>query len=210
MGKLTAATAKSLSKRALHSDGATLYLNVAAGGSKSWIQRVTIDGRRRDLGLGPYPAVSLAQARRCAADNRAAIADGHDPLAEKRRAALPTFRQSAELTFEATRPRWRNAKHTKNWMQGLAKYAFPVIGDLRVDRILREDVLRILTPIWTTRPETARKLRGRIRVTLRWCQAHGYVESNVAGEGIDGALPSMPRGAARWRAGEPLLNPVTP
>ena len=161
MGKLTAATAKSLSKPGLHGDGATLYLNVATGDSKSWIQRVTIDGRRRDLGLGPYPAVSLAQARRRAADNRAAIADGRDPLAEKRRAALPTFRQAAELTFEATRPRWRNAKHTTNWMQGLAKYAFPVIGDLRVDRIVREDVLRILTPIWTTRPETARKLRGR-------------------------------------------------
>ena len=158
MGKLTAATAKSLSKPGLHDDGATLYLNLAAGGSKSWIQRVTIDGRRRDHGLGPYPAVSLAQARRRAADNRAAIADGRDPLAEKRRAALLTLRQAAEMTFEATRPRWHNAKHTKNWMQGLEKYAFPVIGDLRVDRILREDVLRILTPIWATRPETARKL----------------------------------------------------
>ena len=81
MGTLTAATAKSLSKPGMHGDGATLYLNVAAGGSKSWIQRVTIDGRRRDLGLGPYPAVSLAQARRRAAHNRAAIADGRDPLA---------------------------------------------------------------------------------------------------------------------------------
>ena len=200
MGTLTAATAKSLSKPDLHGDGATLYLNVAAGGSKSWIQRVTIDGRRRDLGLGPYPAVSLAQARRRAAHNRAAIADGRDPLAEKRRAALPTFRQAAELTFEATRPRWRNAKHTKNWMQGLAKYALPVIGGLRVDRILREDVLRILTPIWATRPETARKLRGRIRSTLRWCQAHGFVDRNVAGEGIDGALPAMPRVASHFRA----------
>ena len=85
-------------------------------------------------------------------------------------------------------------------MQALAKYAFPIIGDLRVDRITREDVLRILTPIWATRPETARKLRGRVRATLRWCQAHGYVESNVAGEGIDGALPAMPRVAAHFRA----------
>ena len=138
---------------------------------------MTIDGRRRDLGLGSYPAVSLAQARRRAADNRAAIADGRDPLAEKRRAALPTFRQAAELTFEATRPRWRNAKHTKNWMQGLEKYAFPVIGDLRVDRILREDVLRILTPIWATRlsdlsdfpapPQSGRALSARPAATRK-------------------------------------------
>ena len=81
----------------------------------------------------------------------------------------------------------------------MAKYAFPIIGDLRVDRIVREDVPRILTTIRETRPETARRLRGRIRATLRWCQAHGYVESNVAGEGIDGALPTMPRVAARFR-----------
>ena len=80
------------------------------------------------------------------------------------------------------------------------KRAFPVIGDMPVDRIGREDVLRILTPVWTEKPEIARKLRERIRATLRWCQAHGYVDANMAGEAIAGALPAMPRIKAHFRA----------
>ena len=80
------------------------------------------------------------------------------------------------------------------------KYAFPVVGNVTVNQIGREDVLRILTPVWTSRPETARRLRQRIRAVLRWCEAHGYVEHNVAGESIAGALPVMPRIRAHFRA----------
>ena len=167
MAKLTAAKVKGLSKPGMHGDGATLYLNIAAGGSKSWIQRIVIDGKRHDLGLGPYPVVGLAEARRRAFANRVAIAEGRDPLAEKRRTRVPTFREAAVRTFEANRPRWRNNKSVSNWMQPMEKRAFPVIGDLRVNKIGREEVLRILTPIWTAKPEIARKLRQRIRATLR-------------------------------------------
>ena len=92
MGKLTTAGVRVASRPGLHGDGATLYLAVAPGGSKSWIQRVTVDGRRRDIGLGGYPADSLAKARHRAMANCVAIADGIDPLAEKRRANTPTFR----------------------------------------------------------------------------------------------------------------------
>ena len=186
MEKLTTAGAKSLSKPGMYRAETTLYLNVAKGGSKSWIQRIAIGGRRHDIGLGPFPVIGLAEARRRAFANRVAIAEGRDPLADRRKAKVPTFREAAVKTFEANRPRWRNTKTTANWMQGMEKRVFPVIGDLPVDRIGREDVLRILTPVWTAKPEIARKLRERIRATLRWAQAHGHVENNVAGEAIAG------------------------
>ena len=112
----------------------------------------------------------------------------------------PTFQQAAEQTFEANRPRWRNAKVVTTWLQQLERHAFPVIGDMPVDRIGREDVLRVLTPIWTKKPEIARKLRQRIRATLRWAEAHGFVEANPAGEAIDGALPTMPAVRQHFRA----------
>ena len=200
MGKLTVAKLKSLSRPGLHGDGGTLYLHVSPRGSKSWIQRLTIDGKRRDLGLGGFPLVGLAEAREKAFDNRRAVAQGRNPLAEKRRAKMPIFREAAQRTFEANRPRWRNAKVAKNWMQQLERHAFPHLGEMRVDRIGREDVLAVLTPIWTAKPEIARKLRQRIRTTLQWCQAHGYVEHNMAGEAISGALPAMPSVKAHFRA----------
>ena len=204
MGNLTAAKAKSLSKPGMHGDGEGLYLSVSRSGSRSWVQRISIDGRRREIGLGSFPAIGLAQARGLAAANRTAVAEGRDPLAEKRetkrKAAIPTFREAAKRTFEANRPRWRNGKHTVSWWQTLERHAFPILGDMPVDRIGREDMLQVLTPIWSVRMETARRVRQRIRTILRWCMAHGYVEHNAAGEAIDGALPPMPRLRAHLRA----------
>ena len=191
MAKLTAAAVRRALVPGRYGDGDTLYLNVTPTGTKSWIQRIVIDGRRHDIGLGAYPLISLAHARERAIENRLAIANGRNPLAEKRRTRIPTFRKAAEATFQANLPRWRDGKTAKNWMQGMEKRAFPVIGDMRVDRIGRQDVLRILKPVWTTHPEVARKLRQRIRATLQWCQAHGHVDQNVAGEAINGALPVM-------------------
>ena len=191
---------RAASKPGRYSDGDTLFLMVAKGGSKSWVQRITIDGRRHDIGLGCFPLISLSTARERAMSNRLAVANGRDPLADKKRAKTPTFRNAAQATFEANKPRWRDGKTARNWIRGMQKRAFPVIGDMRVDRIGREDVLRILKPVWTAHPEVARKLRQRIRTTLQWCQAHGYVEQNVAGEAIDGALPAMPAVKAHHRA----------
>ncbi|MYB31834.1 MAG: tyrosine-type recombinase/integrase [Acidobacteria bacterium] len=200
MGTLTVARAKSLSEPGLHRADPTLYLRIAPGGSKSWVQRLTIEGRRHDLGLGGFPLVTLAEARAKAYENRRLARSGGDPLAAKRRAKTPTFRQAASRTCDALRPRWRNHKHATDWMATLERHAYPVIGDMSVDRIRREDVLRTLTPIWTRRPETARRVRQRMRAVLRWCWAHGYVSENVAGEGIDGALPKMPAVRQHFRA----------
>ena len=142
----------------------------------------------------------MAEAREKAFENRKAARAGIDPLAAKRRSKIPTFREAAEKTFEASRPRWRNAKVEKNWMQQLQRYALPALGDMRIDRIGREDVLRVLTPIWAAKPETGRKVRQRIRAIMAWAQAHGYIEHNVAGDAIAGALPTMPAVKEHFRA----------
>ena len=182
----------------------TLYLRVAPGGSKQWVQRIMIQGRRHDLGLGPFPLITLAAARRKAMENRLAVYEGGNPLAEKRaakkRAAIPTFRQAAQETYAVLRPRWRNAKVAANWMQQLERHAFKRLGDLPVDRIGRKEVLAVLSPIWTAKPETARRVRRHIKATLQWCMAHGHVTRNAAGEGIDGALPKMPAVKSHFRA----------
>ena len=198
--KLSAIEASSLKTPGFYRAGQTLYLRISSSGTKSWIQRIIIQGKRRDIGLGSYPTVSLAEARELALRNRKLARAGGDPHAEMRKTNMPTFQEAAEKTFESNRPRWRNGKHVYNWMQGMRKYVFPAIGDLRVDHIGREQVLRILTPIWSKRPGTARKLRQRIRTVFSWCQAHGYIEHNVAGEVINGALPAMPTVKANFRA----------
>ena len=200
MARLTAARVKAISKPGMHGDGNGLYLRVTGSGSRSWMQRIVIHGRRRDMGLGSYPAVGLAEARALALANKALVGAGRDPLSERRRADVLTFRDAARKVYEANLPRWRNGKHTTNWWGSLERHAFPVIGDTPVDRIRRGDVLAVLEPIWSTRPETARRVRQRIRAILRWCEAHDYCASNAAGEALDGALPPMPRLKAHHRA----------
>ena len=183
-----------------HHDGRGLFLRVYKSGSRCWVLRLTVDGRRREIGLGGWPAVSLADARRKAFEHRATAADGRDPLADKRRADVPTFRDAAKVVWQANRARWRNERTGALWWASLENHAFAIIGDMAVDRITQSDVLGCVEPIWTTRTETARKVRQRIRTVLRWCQAHGYVTLNVAGEVIDGALPPMPRVKSHFRS----------
>jgi hypothetical protein len=141
MGKLTAAMVRGLSVPGRYGDGGTLFLRIAPGGSKSWVQRLTIGRKRRDIGLGGWPLVTLAEAREYAFENRRLARRGGDPLADKRRLAAPTFEQAALLTFEANRARWRHVKTATNWTGSMAKYAYPVFGDRHVDQIGREDVL---------------------------------------------------------------------
>ena len=185
----------------MHGDGDGLYLRVAYTGAKSWAFRATIDGKRRELGLGSYPTVPLARARLQATELRLAVSKGRNPLAEKRnRAAVPTFRLAAERVHAISYPRWRSQKHADDWWATLERHAFPELGDLRVDRIDRFAVLNVLTPIWTKTPETARRVRQRIRAVMRWAMAHGHIDDNPAGEVIDGALPAMPKIRAHLRA----------
>ena len=190
---LTALKTKALSEPGRHHDGRGLYLQIAKTGAKSWLLRISIDGRRRDIGLGGYPAVSLAAARQAADAHRATVAGGGDPLADKRREAVPSFEEAARKLHMMLAPRFRSAKHSAEWIASLDRDAFARLGKMPLDRIDRRDVLAVLTPIWTAKPESARRLRQRVRAVLRWAMGHGYVEHNAAGEAIDGALPSMPR-----------------
>ena len=206
MGKLTALAARALGKPGRHGDGGGLYLNVAASGSKSWVQRIVIHGRRRDMGLGPYPAVSLARARSIAHDNRTAVAEGRDPVAEKREAArrrapsIPTFAQAAARVIELRRPTWSNAKHAAQWQSTLQTYAFPLVGHVAVDAITAADVMDALTPIWTSKPETASRVRQRMETVMDWAVAQGYRLDNPAGRSLLKVLPKTQRQKEHHRA----------
>lgn len=191
MGKLTAATVKALRTPGLHADGVTLYLSIAPGGSKNWIQRITIKGKRHDLGLGGWPVVSLEKARRRALVNRVAIADGRDPLEEKRRASIPDFETAARTCHHERMPSLKPGRTRDEWLYEVERDVFPKLGKRRVDEITRQDVLDLLLKRWTTHPGTSRKIRSRMRLVFSWCQARGFIESNPAGEGINGALPRM-------------------
>ncbi len=197
---LSATKVKAFRDPGRYSDGGGLHLFISKAGRKSWVLRITADGRRRDIGLGGYPSVSLARAREKAAEYRTAIVEGRDPVAEKHAPAMPTFKEAAYAVHEANKPLWRNRRHMAGWIQTLERHAIPVMGNTPLDRIDRGDVLRVLIPIWTSRPETARRVRQRMRTIFRWAMAHGFMESNPAGEAIDGALPPMPKVKAHFRA----------
>ena len=194
---MTAARLKTLRRPGRYRADPTLFLFIKDTGSRSWVQRLTIDGVRREIGLGGYPSVGLADAREQAAENRRLARKGGNPLARPRQA--PTFQRAAKMTHEANRARL-SERASARWLATLARYAFPLIGDRRVDRIEQADVLRVLTPIWTSKPPTARKVRAAVRATFAWCRAHGHVKHNPAGEAIDGALPVMPAVKTHFRA----------
>ena len=198
--RLTAAAVSNLSSPGQYSDGNGLTLKVELTGSKHWFQRVTINGRRRNIGLGGYPAVSLADARELASINQRIIKLGRDPLEEKRRAAeerrrppCPTFAKATEEVISLRSPDWSNSKHKAQWQNSLSTYAFPYIGSKQVDEITSGDVLRILTPIWTSKRETASRVRQRIETVLDWTVAQGWRSDNPAVKSIAKALPRRPK-----------------
>ncbi|PRX37221.1 Integrase [Meinhardsimonia xiamenensis] len=158
-------------------DGLALY--VKPSGSRFWVQRVTIDGKRRDLGLGPFPAVSLTDARAKAAANKALIREGKGAeLLHRTEKSRITFAEAAERCLVKRAKGLSNEKHRRQWRSTLATYAFPVLGDMPVDRIGLRDVLRVLEPIWEEKPETASRLRGRIEAVLSWATVAGFREGD--------------------------------
>ena len=193
IGKLSAVeVAKAKGPAVLH-DGGGLYLRVAPDrssgdgkerpGAKSWVFRFQLDGKRRDMGLGPYPDISLAEARRRAAEHRNSRRDGIDPLNAKaaqrqaqRLAAAKgrTFRECAAEFIEKNRAGWRNAKHRQQWGNTLATYAYPILGELPVSAIDTGLVMQVLDPIWTEKPETASRVRGRIEAVLDAATVRGF------------------------------------
>ena len=153
-------------------DGQGLYLFVQPSGTRSWVQRIAIRGRRHELGLGSAVLVPLAEARAKALANRKIAREGGDPLAEKRRAEVtPTFAAAAARVLEQKQAGWSNSRHESTWIRSLETYAFPRIGGRLVSEVTSADVLEVLTPIWHEKAQTARRVRQRIRTVLEWAVA---------------------------------------
>lgn len=180
-------------------DGNGLYLQVTETGAQSWIQRLSIRGKVRQVGHGSYPLVGLAEARALALEFRKVARQGGDPLADRRR-AVPTFAEAAQAVIEIQSPAWKNAKHTAQWMSTLEAYAFPKLARRAVNTITSGDILAVLMVVWHEKPETARRVRQRINTVMRWCVAQGYCEHNVAGDDLKGALPRQRPKAEHFKA----------
>jgi integrase len=182
-GKLSAVGVTRAKGPAVLHDGGGLYLRISLAGSRSWVFRFQLDGKRRDMGLGPYPDVSLAEARRRAIEHRNQRRDGIDPIVAKeaRRQAQrladakgKTFREVAEEFIGPKEAGWRSAKHRQQWRNTLAAYVHPVLGDLPVASIDVGLVLKVVEPIWIEKPETAGRVRGRIEAVLDAATVRGY------------------------------------
>jgi integrase len=160
----------------VYRDGAGLLLRVESSGSKRWVLRTTVKGRRRDVGLGSAQDVSLQDARDEANTLRRLARNGEDPLVKRRQArgGIVTFEVAAEAVHKQRSDQWRNAKHGRQWMSTLRTYGFPMIGKMPVGKIESGDVLRVLAPIWSIKPETARRVRQRIGIILEWAVAAGH------------------------------------
>lgn len=190
---LSALKIKNLSTAGKYADGNGLYLVVDPSGAKRWLLRIVVQGKRRDIGLGGLSVVSLAEAREKAIEHRKIAREGGDPLAAKRAAqkVIPTFKEAAEIVHAEHKPTWKNAKHAQQWINTMTQYAFPIIGDLRVDRIDTPDILRVLSPIWLTKQETARRLRQRLGNVFDWAKTAGHRSGDNPVEGVSRGLPKQ-------------------
>jgi integrase len=178
MGKLTALKVEKAKAPGLLNDGNGLYLKVTVKGARSWIFRFKLCGRSRDMGLGSYPAVSLAEAREKTAEARKHTNRGQDPIEQRKTTETVTrgisFPEACAAYVEAHRAGWKNPKTAKRWLAVCDQYASPVLGTRDVSTITSEDVLRVLAPIWAEKNETAAKLRGRIEAVLDWATVRKY------------------------------------
>jgi integrase len=179
--ELSVLAVKRLKEPGMHAVGgvAGLYLQVTDTGARSWVLRTTVGTRRREIGLGGADDVSLAAARDRARVVRAKVAEGIDPVAERRRARMEharvlSFDEAASRMIEAKGSEWRNAKHRRQWTTTLKTYASPRIGRRPVDEIEVRDIEGVLSPIWKDKTETAMRLRGRIEAVLAWATVAGY------------------------------------
>ena len=192
-----------------------LVLNVTMYGSRSWVLRYQVAGKRRDFGLGSYPSVTLADAREAARMARAKLAQGIDPIEDARRARARliaeihtgmTFGDAAKRYIASHEKGWKNAKHAQQWQRSLDMYATPVLGKVPVRDISLAMVLKVLEPIWASKTETATRLRGRIESVIDWAIARGYrTDSNPARwKGLLDKLLPAPGKVAKTRHFEAL------
>ena len=177
-----------------------LYLRVAASGARFWAQRITVGGRRRTMGLGRYPEVSLSAAREAALANRRTVRAGGDPVELRRRESVPTFAVAARRVHEFWIPKWSHPTTARAWIRRLEAYVFPAIGHRTISELAISDVLDVLAPLWSTRPYLARTLRQAIARVMLWAVAQGYRRDNPAGDDLSLALPRVSHQPVHHRA----------
>jgi integrase len=183
IGKLTALGVAKAKRRGYYSDGGGLFLQVSAFGSKSWVFRFREAGRLREMGLGATHTIELVEAREKARECRRLRLDGIGPIEARKRvrsqkrldaAKAMTFKDCAERYIGSHSAGWRSATHAAQWPSTLDRYVYPVFGSLPVQAVDVGLVLKALEPIWTEKPETASRVRGRIESILDWATARGY------------------------------------
>jgi integrase len=183
IGKLTALDVNRAKWRGYYNDGGGLYLLVGPTGAKSWVFRFRDGARLREHGLGPLHTIGLAEAREKARACRHMRLDGIDPIEARKAARIKakleatktmTFKECAERYIASHTAGWRNPKHAAQWPSTLEAYVYPVCGSLPVQDIGVGMIMKVLEPIWTAKPETASRVRGRIENVLNWATARGY------------------------------------
>jgi hypothetical protein len=186
---LTAQAVKNAREAGKYFDGYGLYLLVRPNGAQFWMQRIVIRGKRTELGLGSPALVSLVEAREKALQNRKLAREGGDPLGAKRAAArVMTFEEAAREVHRLHLPTWRNPKHGAQFLATLETYDFPRMGGTPMTEVSSADVLAVLSPIWTAKAETARRVKQRIGTVMKWGIAQGWRKDNPA-ETIAHGLP---------------------
>jgi integrase len=210
-GRLTARKIET-AKTGKYSDGGNLYLVVSDAGTRKWVLRFTWRGKAREMGLGSAGSVPLADAREKAAHARRMVAQGIDPIHERKRTGgVPTFAEMADQVHESLSAGFRNEKHKAQWKSSLATYAAP-LKDKAIDTITTDDVLAVLKPIWTTKPETASRVRGRIEKILDAGKAKGFRqgENPARWRGhLDHLLPKQSKLARGHHAAMPYEHVAT-
>jgi integrase len=190
---LTPAAVRNLKKPGRHADGNGLYLEIDLSGARRWILRIVVHSRRRDIGLGGARNVSLGDARAVAAHMRRLAREGGDPVAERRKArtVIPTFKEAAQKVHAETLSNWKNEKHAASWLTSLETHAYAVLGNRRADQIETSDILKVLSPIWLTKAETARRVRQRIHTVLDWVRVAYSLPGANAVDGVERGLPKQ-------------------
>jgi integrase len=186
-----------------HADGGGLYLLVDPSGARSWLLRIMVQGRRRDIGLGGVQTVGLGDARETARQLRAIARSGGNPLAERDKGKTTplTFADAARRVHaEQIVPHATNGKHVAQWLSTLEANAFPTIGAKPIDAVDQADILRILSPIWTEKAETARRVRQQVRTVLDWARAAGLREGVNPVEGVELGLPRQKARVTHFKA----------
>lgn len=195
MGKLTAAKIRSLHQPGRYSDGDGLVLEIRGLGKGSWVLRVQADGKRREISLGALKSLSLADARHAAYEMRRKLAQGIDPVAERKqeRLIVPTFKEAAKTVHDEHKAGWKNGKHQNQWLSTLETYVFPAFGDQPVSEIQAPAIRDVLASIWLSKPETARRVRQRIGTVLDWAHVKGFRASEAPMRSLSKGLPRQPK-----------------